>query len=464
MRSLSSEKEVQLSTELHKKYVAAVIGAGPAGLFGARQLATLGTRVVLFNRDIKPGGLAEYGIYMTKHKMKEGLRKQFRQILEHPDIDYYGNVTIGQEGDLTLADLKSAGFQALLVSVGAQGTKWLGLPGEDLPKGVYHAKDIVYHYNKLPPYSQKPFYIGQRVALVGAGNVMLDIARWMIREKKVAKVIAVVRRGPAEVKFDKKELEAVAANLDLRALDAEIARVTPVMEAIGQDVEFSKNYILSALQKAKEPVSESRFVFDFLASPLRILGDASGQVNGLEIEETTLIAADGDVKGKGTGVKRVLDVDTVVFCIGDKVDDSFGLPVKRNEFVKNPNPNFPIDGISHEVMDPETGKPIEGVFVAGWAREASHGLVGIARKDGESGAHAVWKYLQTQKPAENAGTVLESLEKLLHKLEKPVITKEDIQRLEAVEQAEAERHFLEEFKYGSNEEMLAAMGLTLSPA
>ena len=453
-----------MGTELHNKYMVAVIGAGPAGLFGARQLANLGARVALFNRDIKPGGLAEYGIYMTKHKMKEGLRKQFRQILDHPEIDYYGNVVIGQEGDLTLTNLKAAGFQAQLVTVGAQGTKWLGLPGEDLSKGVYHAKDIVYHYNKLPPYSQKQFYIGQRVALVGAGNVMLDIARWLIRERKVADVIAVVRRGPAEVKFDKKELEAVAANLDQRALDVEIARVAPVMESIEQDVQAAKDYILSALQKAKEPVSESRFLFDFLASPVRILGDASGQVNGLEVEETTLIPADGDTKAKGTGVKRVVDVDTVVFCIGDKVDDSFGLPVKRNEFVKSPNPSFPIDGISHEVIDPETSKSIKGVFVAGWAREASHGLVGIARKDGESGAQAVWQYLQTQQPGQNGEAVLENLKKLLQGLEKPVITKEDIHRLEAAEQAEAERRLLEEFKFGSNEEMLAAMGLTLSPA
>ena len=62
--------------------------------------------------------------------MKEGLRKQFRQILQMPDIDYFGNVIVGKQGDLTLEDLKAVGFQALLVAVGAQGTKWLGLPGK----------------------------------------------------------------------------------------------------------------------------------------------------------------------------------------------------------------------------------------------------------------------------------------------------------------------------------------------
>ncbi len=447
-----------MSSEIQYKYVVAVIGAGPAGLFGARELASQGAHVLLFNRDIKPGGLAEYGIYPSKHKMKEGLRKQFRQILQNPNIDYYGNVIIGGQGDLTLDDIKNAGVQALLVTVGAQGTKWLGLPGEELSKGVYHAKDIVYHYNKLPPFSQKNFHIGNRVALVGAGNVMLDIARWLIRDLKVDEVIAVVRRGPAEVKFDKKEMESVASNLDLKALDEEIARVAPAMEAVGQDIQAAKDFILSALPKAYESVSESRLLFDFLASPVHILGDASGQVQGLEVEETKLIPFNGDTKARGTGIKRILDVDTVIFCIGDKVDETFGLPVQWNEFVKNPNPSYPVNGISHEVFDAQTGQPIQGIFVAGWSREASAGLVGVARKDGESGAQAMLQYLQTMPAMENPTAVADNVNKLLQKISKPIITKANILRLEAVEQSEAERRNLDEFKFGSNEEMLAAIG------
>jgi ferredoxin--NADP+ reductase len=300
------------------------------------------------------------------------------------------------------------------------------------------------------------------VALVGAGNVMLDIARWMIREKKVDEVIAVVRRGPAEVKFDKKEMESVVANLDQTALDEEIARVAHVMTAIGQDVQAARDYILSALPKAKEPVSETRFLFDFLASPTRILGDESGHVAALEVEETTLALKDGDTKARGTGVKRQIAVDTVVFCIGDRVDETFGLPVKWNEFVKNPAPRFPIDGVSYEAFDPETGQPVEGVFVAGWSREASSGLVGVARKDGENGARVVLQHLQGQPPAADPQSVVERLKAALRDLPKPVVVKEDIQRLEDAERAQAEQLMLEEFKFSTNEEMLAAMDLTLA--
>jgi ferredoxin--NADP+ reductase len=150
-------------------------------MFAARELARGGAKVVIFNRDVKPGGLAEYGIYPDKHAMKEGLRTQFRAVLDTPGLTYYGNITIGSQGDLTLDDLRACGFQAILVTVGAQGTKWLGLPGEDLI-GVYHAKDLVYHYNLLPPFTQMPFHYGKRVAVVGAGNVMLDISRFFIQK------------------------------------------------------------------------------------------------------------------------------------------------------------------------------------------------------------------------------------------------------------------------------------------
>lgn len=449
-------RENRVNTVPLNQYVVAVIGAGPAGLFAARQLVGEGVRVAVINRDIKPGGLAEYGIYPTKYKMKEGLRKQFRQIISMPEIDYYGNVTVGLGSDITLDELRVMGFDALLVTVGAQGTKWLGLPGEDLI-GVYHAKDLVYHYNQLPPYCEDEFALGRRVALVGVGNVMLDIARWLIRQVKVDEVIAVARRGPAEVKFDKKELEFVAANLDLAALDEEMKRMTPIMQAVDQDVTAAKDYILSALPKAVEPVSESRFRFEFCASPTQIFGDDEGYVTGLEVEDTELIPHNGDTKARGLGTKRIIPVDTVIFCIGDRVDENHGLPVRWNEFIKNPEPLFPVEGISYEAYDPDKQSPIPGTFVAGWSREASSGLVGLARKDGERGARAVCAYLRTRPPQAEREVVLARLQERLAAIPHRVIIKEDVYRLAEIEAAEAVRLGVEDFKFCSNEDMLAAI-------
>jgi len=440
------------------QYLVAVIGAGPAGLFGARELANQGAHVVLFNRDIKPGGLAEYGIYPTKHTMKAGLRKQFRQVLEHPNIDYYGNISIGTQGDLSLEDLRALGFQAILVTAGAQGAKWLGLPGENLD-GVYQAKDVVYFYNKLPLNSQKEYRFGKRCAVVGAGNVMVDIARYMIRQEKVDEVIAVVRRGPAEVKFDKKEMETVIANLDKDALSKEIERVRPIMEAIDQDPEAARAKILEALPKAYPAVSDARFRFEFLSSPVQMLGE-NGLLTQLEVEDTTLsLKENGDTKARSTGNKRLIDVETVIFAIGDKVDNTFGLPVEWNEFVKHENPAYPIEGVSHEAFDPQTNKPIDGIFVGGWSRKASEGLVGYARKDGINAAKAVLSYLQTKNPDDSTRKAVTAK---IKSLDKPAVTKEDIRRLEAVEEMEAQKRGLEEFKFSTNEDMLRAMGLVVA--
>ena len=350
---------------IENKYSVAVIGAGPAGLFGARELANQGVQVALFNRDIKPGGLAEYGIYPEKHMMKEGLRKQFRGALENANLEYFGNVVIGNDGDITLDELRALGFDAVLVSAGAQGTKWLGLPGEEL-EGVYHAKEVVYSYNHLPPFSQKNFRFGKRCAIIGAGNVMVDIARHLIQVQKADEVIAIVRRGPNEINFTKDEMKHLISYLDLAEFDKEMERVRPLMHTVNQDLEAGRHKILDSLAKADPKLTAAKFHFDFLASPTAMLG-ADGALVKLEVEDNILTEKDGKISAKGTGNKRTLDVDTVIFAIGDKVDESFGLPTEWNEFVKNKEPRFPVDGISYE-------STIEGVFVGGWSRKASEGL------------------------------------------------------------------------------------------
>ncbi len=444
-----------MSIQTEQKPVVAVIGAGPAGLYAADELAKNGVEVVLINRDIKPGGLAEYGIYKDKFKMKSGLRRQFDKILAQKNLHYLGNVVVGQNGDLTLEALQGMGFTAVLVTVGAQGTKWLGLPGEEL-KGVYHAKDLVYHYNKLPPFSEQEFHIGQRVAIIGVGNVMLDIAHWTIRDLQVAEVTAVARRGPGDVKFTKKEMQGVAQNLDLEFLQNEIDRSRAQMEAAGQDPQEAHDFILSGLQRSDTAVSDTRFRLLFRHSPSQILGNEEGFVTGLELAKTDLVPrGDGSTGVKDTGETEILPLDTVIFAIGDTVDASFGLPTdKWGDFAKNPQPRFPVDGLSYEVYDPASGDVLPDVFVAGWAREASSGLVGAARKDGTQGAQAVLQYIATTPaPAQPCPTVAQVKELLTHK-QVAFVTQTELAQLTTIELAEAQQAKLEEFKFGSNREML----------
>ncbi|PKO09916.1 MAG: hypothetical protein CVU40_08510 [Chloroflexi bacterium HGW-Chloroflexi-2] len=430
----------------------AVIGAGPAGIFAAKELANNDHKVTLLNRDIKPGGLAEYGIYPTKHKIKEGLRKQFYSIIANENVSYFGNLVVGEKSGISLKDLRNLGFDAILVTTGAQGTKWLGIPGEDLV-GCYHAKDIVYHFNQLPPFSTYEFKIGKKVAIIGVGNVMMDIARYLITEKDVDEVTAIARRGPAEVKFTRKELEYIVKNLDMDDYLAEIDRVTPLMNSLGQDPYESVKFIREAFPNADETNSDSVFRIKFLASPVRMIGNDNHEIAGLEIEETTLINENGYIKARGTGRTSIMDVDTVIFAIGDAIDPNFGLPFDRNEFVKNPKPRFPINGISYESFDPISLKIIEDVFLAGWARKASEGLVGNARKDGVNAAQAIEMYLKTLENSSSGN--IEKIESFIRSRNKRTVDKYDLNVLLAVENKITADKGLEHFKFASNEEMLS---------
>src|SRR5207247_9481657 len=119
--------------------------------------------------------LDEYRVSPNRYRLKGGRRRQFSKILTDPRVTYLGHVAVGESGRLSVPALRAAGFDGVVFAIGAQGTKYLGIEGERLP-GVYHAKDLVYHYNRLPPFSERRFPMGRRVAIVGVGNVMVDIA------------------------------------------------------------------------------------------------------------------------------------------------------------------------------------------------------------------------------------------------------------------------------------------------
>jgi ferredoxin--NADP+ reductase len=159
----------------------------------------------------------------------------------------------------------------------------------------------------------------------------------------------------------------------------------------------------------------------------------------------------GQTKAQGLGIHHVLDVDTIVFAIGDRVDDLFGLPVQGNGFVKASHPRYPVEGLSYEI------EGMQNVFVAGWSRQASTGLVGIARKDGICGANAVLQYLKSISPCCEGD--LERVVKRLLAAPEPIISKAQLACLEKVEKDKADQLGLLDFKFGENIEMLAAIGL-----
>ena len=434
----------------------AVVGAGPAGLFAANALAAKGYGIALFNRDIKPGGLAEYGIFPDKYTLRNGLRKQFLSILACENIAYFGNVHLGVGKCIEIATLFEWGFGAVLITCGAQGIKSLNLPGESL-KGVFHAKDLVFHYNKLPPYASREFKFGKKVAIVGAGNVMADITHFLTNYTTVKEITAIIRRGPGEVKFDKKEMETIISYIDLSAFDREIERVSGEMVKVGQNVQAIKEELLAPLSKVSPKERNARLTFHFLASPKQIRSDDGTHVSAIEFEENQLALQDGEIVASGSGKTNVLEVDNVIFAIGDRVLDELGLPINHSGFCKAKLPKYAVNADSFEIEDPETGNTQAGIFVAGWARNPSSGLVGTARKDGVNAAEAISQYLERE--TFDSGITAKDLEGKLEQQDCKVVTKEHLPILEAAEKKLAGELGLEEYKFSNNEEMLKIMGL-----
>ena len=436
-------------------HVVAVIGAGPAGLFATRALAAAGCRVLLLNRDIKPGGLAEYGIFLDKYKMKGGLRRQFQKILSDPRVTYLGHVTVGSDGALTVADLQRLGFDALVFAHGAQGTKYLGVEGERLP-GVYHAKDLVYHYNRLPPFSEREFPMGRRVAIVGVGNVMVDIANYCSHYCDCDEIIAIARRGPFEKAYDDKEFGDVEDAFDREAHRQEIERVRPRLEAVGQNPDELHKALADQIEPGER--TRARLRFRFLASPKRVVAE-NGRVIGLEIEENRLERKGDRINAVGTGQLSFIPCDTVVFAVGDRVDERFGLPYKDGLYVTAPEAGQDA-GAAYQVWEPQTQQPIAGVYVVGWARRASEGVVGRARLDAETGIKRVLAGLAST-PKRSGAEAERVVRAVLDKLTQggtTFVTYPEVLRIEEAERRRATEAGVEENKFKSDAEMLALLG------
>jgi len=439
-----------------QKHVVIVAGAGPAGMAVAAALGKAGHEVIILNRDIKFGGLAEYGIFPSKLKLRGGLRKQYWELLDQPHVHYFGNVSIGKGKDLTVEDVRALGASAIVFSIGAQGTKAIGVEG-DSAKGVFHAKDVVYHFNRLPGFGDRPFDMGKHVAVIGAGDVMVDIAHWLTRYKKVERVTAIVRRGPAERKYNPKEIRAICANMDLDGIKKEFDRIKDRLVAVGQNPDEIMKGLLEEFTKCEPTVSQTKMGFRFLASPKRILVDGHNQVRALEMEDNKLEPKGEDTAAVGLKHYYEFPCDSVVFAVGDKVDETVGLPYKGGVYVTCPNKtsNDPDDAL-FQAYDEASGKIVDGVFLAGWARKASEGLVGVAKRDGDWCAEVVLRYLATKTAANPANAVLEKLRTLLkERKSRPV----DVRGLRALETAEkghkGPTDCIGEFKFVTNQEMLA---------
>lgn len=366
----------------------AVIGSGPAGIYTAQALTDPADRtnvqVDVYDRLPVPYGLVRYGVAPDHPKIKSIIR-QLRKVMERPAVRFLGNVQLGR--DVTLAELH-AYYDAVVVACGASADRRLSVPGEDLP-GSISATEFVSWYSGHPDAAVDGIALtATSVAVIGAGNVALDVARMLLTSvdrlrptdvpEHVLKELAaspardvhiLARRGVAQAKFTSKELHEIGelADVDVLLRPQDLHLDEPTQNELNGDP--ARHHAVDVLRSfaQREPQGRSkRLHFRFMLRPHAVTG--TDRVDGLDVE---LTAFDSTGRLTGTGQIERLPVQLVVRSVGYRGLPTEGLPFDAAAGI-----------IPHQhgaVLS--DGRPVPGVYVAGWIKHGPNGLIGTNRKD-----------------------------------------------------------------------------------
>ncbi|MFI6850277.1 FAD-dependent oxidoreductase [Kitasatospora sp. NPDC050467] len=446
----------------------AIVGAGPAGIYAADALLKSdaarepGVSIDLFERMPAPFGLIRYGV-APDHPRIKGIVTALHQVLDKPRIRLFGN--IDYPGDLGLDDLHRF-YDATVFATGATADRTLDIPGVGLD-GSYGAADFVSWYDGHPDVPRTWPLEAEKVAVLGAGNVALDVARILaktadellsteippnvhagLRRNKALEVHVFGRRGPAQAKFSPMELreldhsptiEVIVAPEDIEYDDGSIAerRAAKHVDMVASTLE---NWAIRDVGDRPH-----RIHLHFFESPVEVIG-ADGRVSGLRTERTEL---DGTGNVRGTGRFTDWDVQAVYRAIGYYSDEL---------------PKLPFDPVSGTVPN-EAGRVLAGdgshqaaTYVTGWIKRGPVGLIGHTKGDANE---TVTCLLADHTAGQLPGAAAPDPEAVVtHLRERGVrfTTWDGWQRLDAHERALGEAQGRERVKVVEREEMLRNSG------
>ncbi|MGW5076264.1 FAD-dependent oxidoreductase [Rhodococcus sp. NPDC004095] len=451
-------------TDQNRPLRVAIVGAGPAGIYAADALmksdtaAGRGVSIDLFERMPAPFGLIRYGV-APDHPRIKGIITALHKVLDKPQVRLLGNIDYGT--DITLDDLRTF-YDAVIFSTGANADRALNIPGIDLD-GSYGAADFVSWYDGHPDVPRTWPLEAEKVAVLGVGNVALDIARVLaktgdellpteipanvyegLKANKAVEVHVFGRRGPAQAKF---------TPLELRELDH-----SPNIEVIvdPEDIDYDEGS--EAARRASKQVDmvantlqdwairdvgdrPHKLFLHFFESPHEVLGE-DGKVVGLRTERTEL---DGTGNVRGTGKFNDWDVTAVYRAVGYLSQNIAKLPFDDQAGT--------IPNEAGRVID-EDGTHIAGTYVTGWIKRGPVGLIGHTKGDAnETVANLLAdapSFAGAASPDESA--VIEFLD--AKKL--PYTTWDGWYRLDAHERSLGEPHGRERIKVVEREDMLRA--------
>lgn len=366
----------------------AVIGSGPAGIYASDLLvkSDVDVQVDLFEKMPAPFGLIRYGV-APDHPRIKGIVQSLHNVMEKEEIRFLGNIEVGR--DVTVEELRDY-YDAIVFATGATADQWIGIPGEDL-KGNYGAGEFVGFYDGNPNFSRDWDLSAESVAVVGVGNVSLDVSRILaktadellvteipdnvyssLKTNRAKEVHVFGRRGPAQAKYTPKELKeldespTIEVIVDPEDIDYDAASESARHEAKSTDLvcQTLESYAM------REPGDAPHKIYiHFFEAPTEILGE-DGQVTGIRTERTQL---DGTGHVTGTGKFTDWPVQAVYRAVGYRPQDVEGVPFDADRAV------MPNDG-GHVLADVD-GAKLPGLYTTGWIKRGPVGLIGNTKSD-----------------------------------------------------------------------------------
>ena len=440
----------------------AIIGSGPAGFYAAEALLKRTDAVAdvdMFDRLPTPYGLVRGGVAPDHQKIK-GVTRVFASTAARPSFRFLGNVRLGR--DLTVDDLRRH-YHQIVYATGNESDRRLGIPGEGIPRST-PATVFVGWYNGHPDYRRAELdFSVRRVAIIGNGNVAVDVARMLLRtpaelertdvapyalealrRSQVREVFMIGRRGPAQAAFSPAELE------ELGKLDAADPVVDPADLGGQEDPEGRQNLAILRDFAARRPRSDTRRLhFLFLRSPVEVLADPAGGVAGLALERNRLEArADGTLAARGTGERERLEMGMVLPAVGYAADPIPGVPFDAKART--------IANDDGRVVDPATRARVPNEYVVGWARSGAQGLIGEHKK----ASAQVVAHMIEDAPGVEARPLppREAVDALLRERDVRVVTFDDWRRLDEIEVARGARRGAPREKFSEVEAILKVLG------
>ena len=375
----------------------AVVGSGPAGFYTAEALAKAygdQAQIDIIDRYPVPYGLIRFGV-APDHQSLKAVSKRYDQVAAGEHVRFVGNLNVGK--DVSIGDLQSL-YDAVILAIGAPHDRKLGIEGEDLP-GVVGSAEFVGWYNGHPDFADlAPALDGTHAAVIGNGNVALDCARILSKNRhefegsdivghaleslddsSIRTITILGRRGPHQISMTPKELGELG-HLEIATPVLDGADFPPVEQDEALEPGHRKSItILRDFAAAGPDASKPRqIVFDFFAKPVRIEGD--GKAERLIVERTVL---DESGAARGTGETYEVPASLIVTSIGYQTPRIEGVPYDER------GGKFAND----------QGKIADGLYAVGWARRGPTGTIGTNRPDG----YEVAEQVATAMPAGSDG-------------------------------------------------------------